>query len=144
DLKYTDQAGQKKFVVMGSYGIGLGRVMGTIVEVYHDNNGIIWPEAVAPFRVHLVALPGKEESAVMAAADKVYADLQAAGIEVLYDDRLGPSAGEKFADSDLLGLPVRVVVSAKTLAENSVELKNRDQTEGKLVPQSKLLAALTS
>jgi len=138
DLKYTDSDGQKKFVVMGSYGIGLGRVMGTIVEIYNDGKGIIWPDSVAPFKAHLIALPGKEEAAVMEAADKIYDDLQAAGIDVLYDDRRNTTPGEKFADSDLLGIPTRVVVSAKTLAETSVEVKKRSETEAKLVKISEL------
>jgi len=122
-LVYQDEKGKSQPVVMGSYGIGPSRVMGTIVEVFADEKGIVWPEAVAPFAVHLVALfdaGGK----VRAAAEKIYADLCAKGVEVLYDDR-DASAGEKFSDSDLMGIPVRWVVSEKTLAQNSIEVKNR-------------------
>ncbi len=140
DLKYTDANGEKKFVVMGSYGIGLGRVMGTIVELYNDEKGILWPESVAPFKVHLIALGGKDSGSIIGAADKIYTDLQASGIEVLYDDRADASAGEKFADSDLLGLPYRVVVSAKTLAEDKVEVKKRQDKDASLIAQSDLLS----
>lgn len=137
NLKYTDQAGQQQLVVMGSYGIGLGRLMGTVVEVFHDEKGIVWPESIAPFKVHLIALSGKEPNIVMEAADKIYNDLQAAGVEVLYDERPEASAGEKFADSDLLGLPLRVVVSAKTLAEDSVEVKKRKEETVELIQLTK-------
>jgi prolyl-tRNA synthetase len=141
DLKFTAQDGSSKFVVMGSYGIGLGRLMGTIVEVFNDDNGIIWPEAVAPFKVHLVALKGKD-LAVTEEADQLYQDLQAAGVEVLYDDREEASAGEKFADSDLLGIPYRVVVSAKTLAEKSVELKKRSEMDAESVGLGDIVSRL--
>jgi prolyl-tRNA synthetase len=134
DLNYTAEDGSRKLVVMGCYGMGPSRIMGVLVEKYNDEAGIIWPEAVAPFQVHLIALAGKDGGPVIAAADKLYADLQEQGISVLYDDREGASAGEKFADSDLIGLPKRVVVSARTLAENSVELKHRNSEETKIVP----------
>jgi len=104
-LVFQDEKGKSLPVIMGSYGIGPGRVMGTIVELFADEKGIVWPEAVAPFAVHLVALfdaGGK----VRAAAEQIYADLNAKGIEVLYDDR-DASAGEKFSDSDLIGIPIR-------------------------------------
>lgn len=125
-LVYKDEKGKPQPVFMGSYGIGPGRVMGTIVETFADEKGIVWPEAVAPFGVHLVAL-FDEAGKVRAVADKVYADLTAKGVEVLYDDR-DASAGEKFSDSDLIGIPVRWVVSEKTLgtgAAGSVEVKDR-------------------
>ncbi|HEX3099905.1 MAG TPA: aminoacyl--tRNA ligase-related protein [Patescibacteria group bacterium] len=140
DLKFTDKDGQQKFVVMGSYGIGLGRLMGTAVEVMHDDNGIIWPESIAPFKVHLISLIGKENEEVKAAADKLYVDLQSAGIEVLYDDRDETSAGQKFAESDLIGIPNRVVVSAKTLAEQSVELKKRAESDSNLILISEIIS----
>ncbi len=142
DLQFTDSNGEKKYVVMGSYGIGLGRLMGTVVETMNDDKGILWPESIAPFEVHLVALLGKDDGAVQAATDQIYADLQAAGIEVLYDDRADTSAGEKFADSDLIGIPNRVVVSAKTLAESSVELKKRSETENTLIPIGDIVSKL--
>lgn len=141
DLQFTDKDGQKKYVVMGSYGIGLGRLMGTIVETMHDDKGIIWPESVAPFKVHLVSLTSGDDE-ISRQADQVYQNLQAAGIEVLYDDR-DAQAGEKFADSDLIGIPYRVVISGKTMAENKVELKNRNSSEAVLVTVDELISKLT-
>lgn len=134
DLYYTAEDGSRKLVVMGCYGMGPSRIMGVLVEKYNDAAGIIWPEAVSPFQVHLIALPGKDSSEVMAASNKLYADLQEQGISVLYDDRAEQSAGEKFADSDLIGLPKRIVISSRTLAENSAELKHRNNEETKNIP----------
>lgn len=133
NLKFTDESGSQKFVVMGSYGIGLGRVMGTAVEVYHDGQGIVWPEAIAPFKVHLISLSGRDSDGVTRQADAVYENLQAAGVEVLYDDRADKAAGEKFADSDLIGIPYRVVVSTKTLVQESVEIKKRASGDTEMV-----------
>jgi len=127
NLKFTGQDGQQNLVYMGCYGIGTSRLMGVIVEKFHDEKGIMWPEAVAPFKVHLISLKGGEEQ-----AEKLYNDLLTAGIEVLYDDRAA-SAGVKFADSDLIGIPYRVVVSSRTLEKNSVELKKRSESEFSLV-----------
>ena len=123
NLTYKDEDGKDTPVFMGSYGIGPARLMGTIVEVLSDEKGIVWPEAVAPFRYHLISLAPDDE-AVMKLGDDLYQKLTAKGIEVLYDDRAGISAGEKFADSDLLGIPTRIVVSKKT-ADNIFEVKDR-------------------
>ncbi len=142
-LTYTDQEGASKPVIMASYGIGPSRVMGVLVEKFHDDKGIIWPTAVAPFMVHLLALSGKDE-AVAAAADKLYTDLTAAGVEVLYDDRADKMAGEKFADSDLIGIPFRVVISTKTLAEDSVELKPRNIVDASMVKINELINTLNN
>jgi prolyl-tRNA synthetase len=133
DLKYTDQNGEAQPVIMGCYGLGPSRVMGTIVEMCHDDKGLVWPENIAPFKVHLLSLNEKE------AADKLYADLVSAGVEVLYDDR-DLSAGEKFADADLIGCPYRVLVSSKTVAQASVELKKRAAAESELVPLTDIIA----
>jgi prolyl-tRNA synthetase len=133
DLKYTDSAGEKKSILMGCYGIGLQRLMGTIVEATSDEQGMIWPDEVAPFTVHLISLNKNKE------ANKIYEDLVEAGIEVLYDDRDEASAGEKFKDADLIGCPYRVVVSEKTLAENSVEIKNRSEEKAELIKINKLI-----
>jgi prolyl-tRNA synthetase len=130
-LNFKDEDGKEKPVVMGSYGIGPGRLMGTIVEVHHDENGIIWPKEVAPFAVHMIIL--SESQSVKDTGEKIYKGLSQKGIEVLYDDRQDKSAGEKFADCDLIGLPKRIVVSEKTLAKESVELKERNQKETKLI-----------
>ncbi len=115
-------------MIMGSYGIGLGRVMATIVEVHHDEEGIIWPENVAPFRVHLIALDGAEKE-----GNELYEKLLHDKTDILYDDRTDKTAGEKFADADLIGCPLRLVVSEKTLQKGSVEVKRRGQKEVKLV-----------
>ncbi|MDO8558529.1 MAG: aminoacyl--tRNA ligase-related protein [bacterium] len=135
-LMFVNEKGEKQPVVMGSYGIGLGRVMATIVEIYHDENGIIWPKTVSPFDVHLVAIFPKDEGGrtkIWNASTALYEDLTKAGIGVLFDDREGISAGEKFADCDLIGMPLRLVVSEKTLEKDSVEIKRRGEKETKLV-----------
>lgn len=133
-LSFATEDGTKKPVVMGSYGIGVSRLMGTIVEIHNDNNGIIWPESVAPFKVHLIVLDDKNKE-----ADKVYDDLQKAEVEVLYDDREDKTPGEKFADADLIGCPIRVIISQKTLEKNSAEVKMRNEEKSKLVRLDKLL-----
>ncbi len=134
NLSYTDEQGEKQYPIMGCYGIGVSRLMGVIAEKCADEKGLIWPESVAPFKVHLLALAGKEGEAVMAAAENLYDTLTKAGVEVLFDDRATASAGEKFADADLIGIPHRLIVSAKTLVEQSVEYKKRAETESQLVP----------
>lgn len=136
-FKFLDASGKEQAIPMGCYGIGPSRVMGTLVEVFHDDKGMIWPESVAPFKYHLVAL-GKEDE-TYAEAEKIYKNLTSAGAEVLFDDRREVTAGVKFADADLIGLPVRLVVSKKTLAENSVEWKGRTDAEAKLVKISDLI-----
>lgn len=130
-LDFKDEKGQEHPVIMGSYGIGPARVMGTIVELNSDERGIVWPQGVAPFKVHLISLGKNKE------AEKLYSDLQKQNIEVLFDDR-DETAGTKFADADLLGLPYRVVVSEKTLDKDSVELKKRSEEKTELVKISDL------
>jgi len=120
---YLDAAGKKQPVIMGCYGIGPSRVLGSVAEVHHDKEGLIWPASIAPYAVHLVSLCQAE--ADIKTADRLYETLTNQGKEVLYDDRTGARAGEKFADSDLLGLPKRVLISPKTLAKKSVEIKDR-------------------
>lgn len=132
-LFFTDKDGKKQPVIMGSYGIGPGRVMGTIAEVNHDDKGIIWPCAVAPMAVHLIELDKS--------ARKIYDALLEDGIEVLYDDREA-SAGVKFADSDLLGVPYRAVASART--GDKIELKMRNEKQIKLVTVAELVKKLKS
>lgn len=123
ELNYKNENGEVKPVIMGSYGIGPARVMGTVVEIWSDDKGLIWPENIAPFAVHLIAI-GVDKPEVKKVADKIYEDLQSKGIDVLYDDR-DVSAGEKFGDSDLIGIPTRYTISEKTLKENSIEIKDR-------------------
>lgn len=138
-LFFTDKDGNKKPVYLGSYGIGITRLMGVIAEVFSDEKGLVWPKEVAPFQVHLVRLGTNEKTVEV--ADKLYADLRKKGIEVLYDDRdLRP--GEKFADSDLIGIPVRFVVSDKTVAENKVEVKMRISGETELLTEEKAINLL--
>lgn len=137
---FIDKDGKKKPIVMGCYGIGLGRLMATIVEVNHDDKGIIWPESVAPFQIHLLAIqPNKK---IKETSDRVYADLAKKGVEVLYDDREDKSVGEKFADADLIGVPVRLVVSEKTLEKKSIEMKKRNEKQVKLMKVDRLLEML--
>ena len=136
DLKFTDRDGHDKSVLMGCYGIGLGRLMGAIVEASHDEKGIIWPKSVAPFLVHLIGVENNPK--IKKAGQKLYKDLQKQNITVLYDDRENKGVGEKFGDADLLGIPYRIVVSERTLKENSVEVKERGKEKAKLVKISQL------
>lgn len=138
DLRFQDEQGEKHSIYMGGYGIGVTRLMGTIVEVLSDDKGIIWPESVAPFQVHLLALGDDEE--VRKQAEDVYKKLTEQKVEVLFDDRVGLSAGEKFADADLLGMPLRVVVSARSLKEQGVEVKKRTEEKGNVVSVEDLLS----
>ncbi len=128
---YKDSEGKNNPVEMGCYGMGPSRIMGTLVEVFHDEKGIIWPKSVAPFVVHLVNLGGADE--VTAEAEKLYAELKKNCVDVLYDDRSNVSAGEKLGDADLIGVPVRILISRKTLAQNGAELKNRNEKSSKIV-----------
>jgi prolyl-tRNA synthetase len=131
---FLDQDGQNKPVIMGSYGIGSGRLLACIAEEYHDEYGLIWPITVAPYKVHLVVLPGKgQEQEIIDQADALYEVLQAAGIEVLYDDR-DDSPGVKFNDADLLGMPIRLTLSPRALKAGGVEFKRRDQSEKRTIP----------
>ena len=140
-LKVSDAEGTEKQILMGCYGIGVSRLMGTIVEVLSDDQGIVWPKNIAPFAVHLVELGGEQNADVRKDAEALYAELNDAGIEVLYDDR-DRKPGEKFADSDLMGMPYRVVVSAKTLESGTYELKERQSGEVKMVSKDDLMKAI--
>ncbi|MFN2137514.1 MAG: proline--tRNA ligase [Candidatus Promineifilaceae bacterium] len=127
---YLDEHGQPQPIFMGSYGIGLDRLMAVIVELHHDGDGIIWPATVAPYDVHLLHVGKGDE--VVEAADTLYAELHGAGLELLYDDRQ-LSAGVKFNDADLIGIPWRVTVGARGLAEGAVEVKRRSASERHLI-----------
>jgi prolyl-tRNA synthetase len=131
ECTFLDQNGEKQYVIMGSYGIGSGRLLASVAEEYHDEEGLIWPISVAPYSIHLVALKGGESE-----AEKLYDQLVEKGFEVLYDDR-EESPGVKFADADLIGIPIRVTVSSRSLSKDSVELKRRDQSEKELVSLEK-------
>ena len=124
---------------LGCYGIGLGRLMAAVVEASHDDQGIIWPSSIAPFQAHLILLDKKPE--VQQMADKIYQACQQENLEVLYDDR-DKSAGAKFADADLIGLPWRVVVSAKTQLKGQLEIKQRNQGKIDLIKPNQLIARI--
>ena len=128
---FKDRDGKEKPILMGCYGIGLPRLMATIVEIHHDEKGMIWPKEVAPFQLHLIRIENSRP--VKLAAEKLYNDLTKENIEVLYDDRLDKSAGEKFADCDLIGIPRRLVISERTLKQNCAELKRRSEKKTKLI-----------
>jgi prolyl-tRNA synthetase len=130
-LYFTDEDGKEKPVYLGSYGIGVTRLMGVIAEHFSDERGIVWPKNIAPFDVYLARLGTSEE--MVKNADEVYSRLTDSGISVLYDDR-DVRAGEMFADADLMGIPARLVLSGKTLEKNSVELKKRTEESTQLVP----------
>ena len=133
---YLDQEGRQRPAIMGSYGIGVGRLLAAAIEQNHDDQGIIFPPPIAPYQVYLVSL-NPENPQVHQAAEELYGQLQDEGFEVLYDDR-EESAGVKFADADLLGLPVRLVVSPRTLRESGVEIKGRREEKGRLAAAAEL------
>ncbi|MEK7172033.1 MAG: proline--tRNA ligase [Patescibacteria group bacterium] len=139
NLTYTDEQGKENLITMGCYGIGTTRLMGTIVEASYDEKGIIWPDSVAPYQMHLLHLGKEKES--KDAAEKLYKELCDKGIEVLYDDR-EESAGKKLNDADLIGIPLRVLISKKTLEKGSAEVKRRNEKEAKLVPLEKISGIL--
>ncbi|MBI9104140.1 MAG: proline--tRNA ligase [Spirochaetales bacterium] len=130
---FQDQNGEQKPVIMGSYGIGVGRLLSCVVEENNDDHGIIWPISIAPYQVHLTLLYDKKDPTVEERAEKLYEELQAAGIEVLFDDR-SESPGVKFADADLIGIPVRLTVSKRSLAEDSIECKLRRDSDRTMLP----------
>jgi len=144
DATYTDDEGASHPMQMGCYGIGISRVLAAVVEQYHDEHGITWPAAVAPYDVHIVVLPGRGEggAAVVEAADTLVAQLEARGLSVLIDDREA-SAGIKFADADLLGMPVQLTVGAKGLGRGVVERKVRATGERDEIALADVAGALT-
>ena len=138
---YLDENGQPQLIYMGSYGIGLDRLMAVVVELHNDKDGIVWPDSVAPYQVHLVHV-GKEGDGTKAKAEAVYAELTAAGFEVLYDDRDGLGAGVKFKDADLIGIPWRVTVSSRSLEAGGAEIKRRSESERRVVAVDELTGLL--
>jgi len=141
NFKFLDKSSKEHLVLMDCYGLGPTRLMGTIVEIFNDKNGMIWPKSVVPYQVHLVHLGNSAKAKDK--TEKIYKSLQEKKIEVLYDDR-NESAGVKLKDSDLIGLPLRVIVSDKTLDRNSVEVKKRNDYESELINTSKLIRFLSS
>ena len=122
---------------MGCYGIGVTRILAAVVEQNHDDNGIIWPLAIAPFQVAVLPLQTKNEE-VVAAGEKLYAELKAAGIDVLLDDR-NTGAGAKFKDADLIGIPLRIAIGGRTLGEGAVEFKRRQDDDVTKVPIAEIV-----
>jgi prolyl-tRNA synthetase len=135
DLKVANDKGEMIFPIMGCYGIGISRTMGVIVEKFHDDKGIIWPKNIAPFTVHLIDIKQNEK------AQEIYDTLVEKGIEVLWDDR-DIGAGGKFADADLIGCPVRALVSEKSLAAGGVEVKERNSEETKIISVEEFIKSL--
>ncbi|MFO0764518.1 MAG: proline--tRNA ligase [Patescibacteria group bacterium] len=145
DVAFTAENGERMTAKMGCYGIGTTRLVGTIVEALHDDRGMMWPMSVAPYHVHLVSVPNKNpevQERVLQASQELYESLWQQDIEVLWDDRTDVSAGEKFADADLIGLPLRIVISEKTLAQGAVEWKLRNAEEAVLVAVEDLSEAI--
>ncbi len=138
---YLDAQGQPKPIVMGSYGIGIGRLLACVAEQYHDEYGLTWPITVAPYPVHLVLLAGRGSNVTAETAERLYAELEAAGIETLYDDRQ-ESPGVKFNDADLIGLPIRLTVSERALQAGGIEFKRRDRAEREVIPYSSVIQRL--
>lgn len=135
DLKYLNKDGVRKSIIMGSYGIGITRLLGTIAEIFHDENGLVLPKQVAPFQIYLIDLTNSAEG------KKLYDQLTKKGYDVLFDDRELP-AGAKFVEADLIGIPVRMVISPKTKAEDAVELKERSATEARIISLKEVDKAL--
>lgn len=140
NLAYLDKNGKSNKVIMGCYGIGPTRMMGTIVEEFNDEKGILWPKNVSPFKVHLLEIAGKKSAKIRKNAEEFYKDLQKSEIEVLYDDR-EISAGEKFNDADLIGAPYRAVISEKT--GDKIEMKMRSENKTKLVSRAEFILQIT-
>lgn len=142
DYTYTDETGARQDVYMGCYGIGPSRLIGVVVEKYADEKGLVWPASIAPFSVHLISLAKDKESQAAKTAEELYTKLINAHVEVLFDDR-EEGAGSKFADSDLIGIPMRVVVSDKSLQAGGVEIKERTSDTSEIVTVEQLLKSFT-
>lgn len=138
---YVDENGESQHVIMGSYGIGLDRLLAAIIETHHDEQGIVWPREVAPFDVHLVAIAKTDEA--KAAADTLYERLRSSAVEVLYDDR-NLSPGVMFADADLIGIPLRITVSPRSLESGGVEAKWRNQADREIIPLDSAIEQIKS
>ena len=139
DVYFTDENGKRQPIIMGCYGIGISRLMGVIAEIFSDDNGLVWPENIAPYKVYLVRI-GSDEA--IKKSDEIYEELLSRGIEVLYDDR-DVQPGQKFADSELIGIPFRITVSDRLLSEDRYELTTRKNSEKILLTRDELLAKLS-
>ena len=137
-IEYADEQGVKHPTEMGCYGIGMTRIIAATVEQSHDEKGIIWPPGIAPFQAHLIGL-NLDKTAIRKKADKLYATLRKKGIEVLFDDR-EISPGKKFADADLIGIPIRLTISPRSLEAGGVEWKERSAKESRIIDDKKLMS----
>jgi prolyl-tRNA synthetase len=142
DYTYTDEHGQQQPIYMGSYGIGPSRLMGVVTEKMSDDKGLVWPSSISPFSLHLILLSKEKDGEATKLAESLYTKLTNRGVEVLFDDRI-LQAGEKFADSDLIGIPLRVVVSDKSIEKGGVEIKERIGSESQIITEEELLATYT-
>ncbi len=133
DLFYTNQNNKKELVVMGCYGIGLNRLMGTIVEVWHDQNGIIWPKEVAPFQIYLIEINPQNDEQISQKTKELYQKMSQNGWEIILDNRQNCSTGEKFADADLIGIPWQIIIGPRTMENNSVEIISRTSKKKSMV-----------
>ncbi len=136
DVRVLDEAGKTFYPVMGCYGIGIGRLAGSVVEESHDDNGIIWPISISPFEVEIIALNQKNKD-VLSEATKIYNQLKEDGFDILLDDR-EESAGVKFADADLIGIPIQIIVSEKLIKEKKFEIKLRSNNNRVLVDSKEI------
>ena len=142
DVYYTDEHGNKQSIIAGCYGIGVSRLMGVVAEIFSDEKGLVWPESIAPFSVHVISLAKDKESDTHKQAERIYKQLLDNHVEVLFDDR-DESAGAKFADSDLIGIPMRIVVSDKSLASGGVEIKERKSDNSEIISVEQLMTMYT-
>jgi prolyl-tRNA synthetase len=139
DVYYTDENGKRQSIISGCYGIGVSRLMGVVAEIFSDEKGLVWPASIAPFSLHLISLAKDKESETHKQAEGLYKKLTEAHVEVLFDDR-NEGAGSKFADSDLIGIPMRVVISDKSLEKGGVEIKERSSDTSEIITIEELLA----
>lgn len=143
NAQFLDEDGKQKPIIMGCYGIGVSRVIAAIIEKHYDEKGIIWPREVAPFDVEILPIQGSEQDAQIAGlTDQYYQGLKAAGLEVLVDDR-NETAGRKFNDADLIGIPIRVIIGKRNLAQGNIEIKNRATGEVVLVGKDQVVGKIT-
>ncbi|KKS91375.1 MAG: Prolyl-tRNA synthetase [Parcubacteria group bacterium GW2011_GWB1_46_8] len=136
EFQYKDQSGSLQDIWMGCYGIGISRLMGVVVEAFHDDKGMIWPESIAPYQIHLICLDDTSKTK----SDILYQELQKNQIEVLYDDRMDKTPGEKLADADLIGIPYRVILSERT--GDNIEIKKRSESDIKLISKKELFVQM--
>jgi prolyl-tRNA synthetase len=141
NLNFVDKDGEEQPVIMGAYGIGPGRLIGTVAEIMNDDKGLMWPAEIAPYKVHLLLLQSQDGD-IKESADNLYKALQKENVDVLYDDRKDKSPGEKLADCDLMGMPSRIVVSRKSIDQGGFEYKNRSEKESVVLSSEKIIKKL--